>query len=223
MLPSLPRRAIVELLGTFILVFTGTGAVVVNDATGAITHPGIALTFGLVVLALIYTIGDLSGCHINPAVTLGFVAARRFTINEALHYIPAQFLGAVAASVLLALLFPANQKLGGTFPNGPEWRSFILEVFLTWFLMLAVLCISTGSKEKGITAGIAIGSIIALEALFAGPICGASMNPARSFGPALVSGELAKYPIYLAAPVLGALLAVPTFALIQNPRSEPSA
>ncbi len=218
----LRRRFLAELVGTFILVVCGCGACVVNDQTAALTHPGIALVWGLVVLALVYALGDLSGCHINPAVTLGFALARRFPWKEVLPYIAAQVGGAVAAAELLHLLFPSDAKLGATVPSGHEVQSFVLEVFLTWFLMLAVLCVSTGAKEKGITAGIAVGAIIGLEAMFAGPICGASMNPARSLAPAAVSGHLEFVWIYLLAPPLGAALAVPTYHLIRPEPETPS-
>jgi aquaporin Z len=203
------KRACAELLGTFALVFAGTGAIVVNQVSGgAITHVGIALTFGLVVLAMIYTLGDVSGAHFNPAVTLGFWAARRLPGRDVLVYIPSQVLGALAASGLLRWLFPENAQLGATQPAGSELQSFILETVLTFLLMLTILNVSTGAKEKGITAGIAVGAVIVLEAMFAGPICGASMNPARSLAPALVTGRLAHLWIYLIAPPLGAVLAI---------------
>ena len=200
-----------ECLGTFGLVFAGTGAVVIDGITGgAVTHVGVALTFGLVVLAMIYTFGDISGAHLNPAVTLGFWAARRMSAREVLPYIIAQLAGALTASGMLRILFPQSQLLGATLPAGPELQSFLLEIILTFFLMLTILNVSTGAKEKGITAGIAVGSVIGLEAMFAGPISGASMNPARSLAPALISGHLEHLWIYLAAPILGACLA--TFA-----------
>jgi aquaporin NIP len=209
------KRLVAELFGTFFLVFAGTGAVVVNDVRGGpITHVGIALTFGLVVLALIYAFGEVSGAHFNPAVTLGFTAAGRFPARDVPGYLAAQTTGALAASGLLRILFPAHAALGATLPAGSAIQSFLLEVVLTWFLMLVVLRISTGAKEKGITAGIAVGAVIGLEAMFAGPICGASMNPARSLAPALVSGNLGSLWIYLTAPVLGALLAVPSDRLL---------
>ena len=212
------RKLLSEFIGTFALVFAGTGAIVINHASGgAITHPGIALTFGLIVLAMIYTFGDVSGAHFNPAVTTAFAAARRLPWREVPGYIAAQVLGAFAASGLLRFLFPADDKLGATLPAGPAMQSFILEVVLTFLLMLVILSVSTGSKEKGITAGIAIGAVIALEAMFAGPISGASMNPARSIAPAVVSGHLEHLWLYLAGPLLGALLATPTCALIRGP------
>jgi aquaporin Z len=203
------KRFIAEILGTFSLVFAGTGAIVIDEAAnGAVTHVGIALTFGLVVLAMIYTFGDISGAHLNPAVTVGFWAARRLPGRTVLPYVASQIIGAVLASSALRLLFPQDKLLGATLPAGSELQSFVLEVILTFLLMLTILSVSTGAKEKGITAGIAVGSVIALEALFAGPICGASMNPARSLSPALVSGHFEHLWLYLIAPVLGACAAM---------------
>ena len=210
LLNLLMKKLFAELLGTFTLVFAGTGAIVINAAShGAITHAGIALTFGLVVLAMIHTFGDVSGAHLNPAVTLAFAAARRFAWREVPGYLGAQIAGALAASLLLHILFPEDVTLGATMPAGSDVQSFVLELVLTAILMLTILSISTGAKEKGITAGITIGGVIALEAMFAGPVCGASMNPARSLAPALVSGHFEHLWLYLAAPVLGAFLAVP--------------
>ena len=204
------NKLLSELLGTFTLVFAGTGAIVINDVSGGVIgHAGIALTFGLVVMAMIYTFGEVSGAHLNPAVTLGFAVAGRFEWKNVPGYVLAQIIGAVAASGVVHWLFPAHEKLGATFPAGSAMQSVVLELILTAILMLVILRISTGAKEKGITAGIAIGGVIALEAMFAGPICGASMNPVRSLAPALVSGHLEHLWIYLAAPTLGALLAVP--------------
>ena len=206
-----------EFLGTFALVFAGTGAIIINqESQGAISHVGIALTFGLVVLSMIYTFGDISGAHLNPAVTLGFVTSRRFPLFCAGPYILAQLFGAIAASGILKFLFRKNETLGATIPAGSPLQSFVLEFILTFFLMLVILSVSTGAKEKGITAGIAVGAVIALEALFAGPICGASMNPARSIGPALLSGHLEHLWIYLVATTLGAVLATPVCCAVRG-------
>lgn len=203
------KKLLSEGIGTFALVFAGTGAIVINDASGGtVTHVGVALTFGLVVLAMIYTLGEISGAHLNPAVTLGFFLARRFPAREMGPYVASQCLGALAASMALHWLFPAHRTLGATIPAGAAVQSFVLEVILTALLMFVILGVSTGAREKGITAGIAIGAVIALEALFAGPVCGASMNPARSLAPALVSGQTGSLWIYLLAPVLGAAAAV---------------
>lgn len=215
------RKALAEFLGTFFLVFAGTGAIVINQQSGGVIgHAGIALTFGLVVLAMIHTFGDISGAHLNPAVTLGFAAARRFPWREVPTYLAAQFAGAFSASGLLKFLFPAPGTLGATLPAGTVSQSFILEIVLTAALMLVILNVSTGAKEKGITAGIAIGATVALEAMFAGPVSGASMNPARSLAPAIVSGHLQHLWLYPAATVLGALLAVPLSHALRGPQSH---
>src|SRR5436853_4666699 len=212
------RKWIAEFIGTFALVFAGTGAIVINDIShGAITHAGIALTFGLVVLAMVYTVGDISGAHLNPAVTLGFWTAKRLPGCEVSPFILGQVTGALIASGILRLLFPQSKLLGATMPAGSEMQSFVLEVILTFFLMLVILSVSTGAKEKGITAGIAVGAVIGLEAMFAGAICGASMNPARSVAPALVSMHLDHLWLYLIAPPLGAVAAMFACRCIREP------
>jgi aquaporin NIP len=203
------KRLVAEIFGTFVLVFAGTGAIIVNEVShGAVTHVGISLTFGLIVLALVYAIGDVSGAHINPAVTLGFFVARKFAGRDVIPYIVSQCAGAIVASLVWRLLFPEQSNLGATVPAGSAVQSLVLEILLTLILMFVVLSVSTGAKEKGIMAGVAVGAVIALEAMFAGPICGASMNPARSLGPALVALNLNDLWIYLVAPPLGAILAV---------------
>ncbi|MFN9196743.1 MAG: aquaporin, partial [Planctomycetaceae bacterium] len=199
-------------------VFCGTGAIVINEVQGgAITHVGIAFTFGLIVLALIYALGDISGCHLNPAVTTGFWLAGRFPAAQVGPYLGSQCAGALLASGTLRLLFPTATTLGATLPAGPGWQSFVLELILTFLLMVVILCVSTGAKEKGIMAGVAVGAVIALEAMFAGPVCGASMNPARSLAPAVVSGRIAELWIYLVAPVAGAALGVALFQQLAPP------
>ena len=203
------KKLLAEFIGTFALVFAGTGAIVIDEVSGgAVTHVGIALTFGLIVVAMIYTLGDISGAHINPAVTIGFWFSGRFAGRDVLPYFASQCAGAFGASAILRLLFPQSVLLGTTLPGGPPWQSFVLEFILTAVLMFVILAVSMGAREKGITAGIVVGSVIALEAMFAGPICGASMNPARSLAPAVVSTHLQNLWIYLAAPVAGALAGI---------------
>lgn len=198
-----------EAVGTYALVLAGTGAIIINDLYGgALGHLGIALTFGMVVMAMIYALGEVSGAHFNPAVTLGFVAAKRMPLSQAPIFISAQLTGALLASASLWALLPEHPTMGATIPSGSDGQSFGFEVILTAILMFVILCVSTGAKEKGISAGAAIGATVGLEALFAGPVTGASMNPARSIAPALFSGELASLWLYIAAPILGALIAV---------------
>jgi len=198
-----------EAIGTFCLVFAGTGALVVNAQTGgSVTHVGVCLVFGLVVAALLAALGDVSGAHFNPAVTLGFRAAKRFEARLVWPYIGAQIAGALSASLVLRALFPLARDLGATIPSGSSAQSFVLEILLTAILMFVILGVSSGAAEKGLTAGLSIGAVVALEALFAGPICGASMNPARSLAPALVAWQLGALWIYLLAPVVGAGLGV---------------
>lgn len=221
------RPLAAEGFGTFCLVFAGTGAVVVDDVHGgAVTHVGVALTFGLVVLAMIYTLGDVSGCHLNPAVTLGFCAAGRFERARVLPYVLAQCAGAVLASLALRALFPAHARLGATLPADTALQAWVVEFILTLILMVVILSVSTGAKEKGVSAGVAVGAVIALEALFAGPVSGASMNPVRSLAPAIVAGRLEYLWVYLTAPVAGALAAVLVCGVIHGPdgccRPEPA-
>lgn len=211
------RKYYAEVIGTFALVFCGTGAIIINQETsGAISHAGIAITFGLVGMVMIYALGPISGAHLNPAVTIAFSVAKRFPAKQILPYIFSQGTGAVLASVVLKHLFTRNQFLGATLPRGSELQSFVLEAILTFFLMLVIIQVATGSKEQGMFAGLAIGSTVLLEAMFAGPICGASMNPVRSFSPAIVSGHLEHLWIYLTAPVFGAVLAVFVWNILRS-------
>ncbi len=211
------KKLLAEFLGTYALVFAGTGAIVINQHTnGVITHAGIAITFGLVVMSMIYAFGNLSGAHLNPAVSIAFTLSGRFEAKQLLPYISSQLTGALAASLTLRLLFPANELLGATMPSGSEMQSFVLEFILTFFLMLVIFNVAHGSKEQGMMAGVAIGGIVALEAMFAGPICGASMNPVRSLGPAVVSMHLEHIWIYVAAPIAGAALSVPVFGYLKK-------
>jgi len=210
------RKYVAELLGTFIMVFCGTGAMVIDQQSGgAVTHVGVAITWGLVVMSLIYALGEVSGAHMNPAVSIAFTIAGRFDRKQLLPYIISQLAGALLASLALRLLFPANDLLGATLPAGSAIQSFVLELLLTFFLMLVVLNVATGSKEQGLFAGISIGSVVGLEAMFAGPVCGASMNPARSIAPALVSGHLDHLWVYIIAPIVGAAIAVPLWKYLK--------
>jgi len=217
---SILQKPFAEALGTFALIFCGTGAIIINqESGGAITHMGIAITFGLIVMAMIYSLGEVSGAHLNPAVTLAFWVAGRFPARSIPPFLIGQMIGALLASGLLRLLFPANALLGTTLPAGSEMQSFVLEIVLSFLLMLVILQVSQGSKETGWFAGLAIGGIVLLEAMFAGPICGASMNPIRSLAPAVVSGHLEHLWLYLTAPILGAVLAVPCRHILRTPSS----
>ena len=214
---SMTKRMIAEAIGTFALVFCGTGAIVINEFTGGtVTHPGIAVTFGLIVMGMIYAFGDISGAHINPAVTIAFAYAKKFPWKEVPLYVVAQLIGAMAASGLLFYLFPENELLGTTLPQIGVLKVFIFEILLSFFLMVVIINVSTGSKEIGVIAGIAIGGVVLLEALFAGPITGASMNPARSIAPALVSGNLQHLWLYITAPIIGCILAVMSCKLVKD-------
>jgi aquaporin Z len=212
------RKYLAEFLGTFAMVFCGTGAIVINqESNGAITHLGIAITFGLIVMVMIYALGSISGAHFNPAVTLAFHISGSFERKEILPYAASQLCGAIAASGLLHFLFPANAMLGATMPAGSEIQAFVFEMLLSFFLMLVIIHVARGSKEQGMFAGLAIGATVLLEALFAGPVCGASMNPWRSLAPALVSGHTEHIWIYLTAPFLGAGLAVLNYKFLNTP------
>jgi MIP family channel proteins len=209
---------IAEVIGTFALVLFGCSAIVVDSLyNGVVGHVGIALVFGLIVMAMIYSVGNISGANLNPAVTIGFVAAGRMKIKKAVLYITAQFVGAILAALVIKAAFPSSLILGETLPSVHLISAFIIETVLTFFLMFVILNVSTGHMEKGIMAGVAIGGTVALEAIVGGPLTGASMNPARSLGPALVNLNLTHLWIYIAAPILGALLASPLCRVIQGP------
>jgi aquaporin Z len=200
-----------EFIGTFAMVFCGTAAMAVNETTGEIDHEGIAITWGLIVMAMIYTFGSQSGAHFNPAVTTAFALAKRFDWKKVPYYIITQTTAAATASIAVKAIIPKSEILGATIPTIPHASAFWLEFLLSFFLMVVILHISTGSKETGPVAGLAIGSVILLEAMFAGPLTNASMNPARSFGPALIGNHWEPMWLYLTAPFAGMALAVVLF------------
>lgn len=211
------RRYVSELIGTFALVFVGTGAMIVNDTRdGVITHVGIAIAFGLIIMVMIYAVGEISGAHFNPAVTVAFWVTGRFPQSEIAPYIGSQVLGASLASVALSYLLPPHPTLGATVPTIAAPQAFVMEIILTFFLMFVISHVALGSKEQGLMAGLAIGGTVSLCAMWAGPVTGASMNPARSLAPALVSGTFAGLWIYLTAPFVGAVLAALTWKWLKE-------
>jgi aquaporin NIP len=216
--PDLRRRAGAEAFGAFALVFAGCGAIVTDTVhAGALGAVGISLVFGLVIMAMIYATGHLSGAHLNPAVTLAFALTRHFPRREALAYIGAQVLGALAAAALLLAVWPSQPAaLGTTLPSVGSGSALVYEAALTAFLMFVIMAVATDTRAVGAGAAIAIGGTVGLDALFGGPITGASMNPARSIGPALVSGELHDLWIYIVAPIAGAALGALTYQLVRG-------
>ncbi len=211
------KNYIAEFIGTFAMIFCGTGAMTINEVTGgSVTHVGIGITWGLIVMAMIYAFGEISGAHFNPAVSIAFAYAKKFSWKEVPKYILFQVTGAFTASLLLMWLFPKSELLGATIPTVDVWRAFVLELILTFFLMVVIINVSTGSKEVGMMAGIAIGSVVLLEAIFAGPITNASMNPARSLAPNIVSGNIKGLWLYILAPIIGALLAVVSCKFVKH-------
>lgn len=206
------KKLISEFLGTFTLVFCGTGAIVLNQESGGqITNMGVALSFGLSVTLMILVFGKISGAHLNPAVSMAFALKKSITPRLLILYIASQVAGGLLASYIIHQAYPSNLFLGTTLPSGAPWISAILELFLTFILVMVILKMATGYKEKSTLGALLIGLTVMLEAFFAGPICGASMNPARSIAPALISGQLQYLWIYLLAPSLGALLAAGSF------------
>ena len=214
---ALLRRCGAEFVGTFALVFAGAGAIVINaQESNVITHIGIAATFGLVIMVMIYAVGHISGAHFNPAVTLAFASARHFPAREVVPYWIAQFGAAIAAASVLRMMFGNVAELGSTQPSGSMLQSFWLEIILTFGLMFVIVSVATDTRAVGQAAAIAIGGTVGLAAMFGGPISGASMNTARSLGPALVSGEFSALWIYILAPPIGAVLGALTYGVIRG-------
>ncbi len=211
-------KYLAEIIGTFVLVFCGTGSIIFNQLSGgeAIGHLGISIVTGLTVAAMIYTVGDISGAHLNPIVTIAFYLAKEFPAKQILPYLLAQGIGAGLASLSLKIMFPTAGTLGETIPSVSDNSAFVLEVILAFILVFVVLHVAKGSKEQGMFAGIAIGSTVMLEVLFAGPICGASMNPIRSIVPALISGKIQHQWVYLTAPFVGAVIAVYSWKILKR-------
>jgi len=223
--PNLPRRCAAEGLAAFALVFAGCGAIV-TDATGdgALGTVGVALVFGLVVMAMIYATGHLSGAHINPAVTIAFTLTRHFPGRDAIAYIAAQLVGATIAALVLLWAWPeAPADLGATVPSIEVGTALLYEALMTAMLMFVIISVATDTRAVGAGAAIAIGGTVALDAIFGGPLTGASMNPARSFGPAVASGTWTDFWIYLVGPIAGALLGALAYQLVRTPETPPGA
>ena len=213
------RVFVAELVGTFALVFAGCGAVMVDAKTHALGHVGVALTFGLAIMAMIYALGHVSGAHFNAAVTFAFALSRHFPWKRALAYWAAQFLGALAAAALLRGSLGDIAHVGATLPSGSLGQSFLWELVMSFFLMFVIMAVATDTRAVGEAAAIAVGGTIGLDAMFGGPISGASMNPMRSLAPAFVSGDLHALWLYIAAPVLGTSLGALTYRFVRGEAS----
>lgn len=222
--PGLARRALAEGLAAFALVFAGCGAIVANEVYGgALGAVGVALVFGLIIMVMVYATGHLSGAHINPAVTVAFTLTRHFPARDAIAYVAAQLLGAtIAALLLLAVWTEQPAELGVTLPTVSAGSALVYELVLTAFLMFVIMAVATDTRAVGAAAAIAIGGTVGLDALFGGPVTGASMNPARSLGPALASGEWSDFWIYLAGPIAGAAIGALAYQLVRGQPEPPA-
>jgi len=209
---TLKDRLFAEFIGTFALVFCGVGAIAVDQIFGGLGNMGIAFVFGIVVMTMIYALGDISGAHFNPAVSFGFFLSKRFPMKEFFVYSIVQIMAAILAVACLRLLLhevaSSTTNFGLTQSSIGIWQGFFMEVIITFFLMFVILRVATGAKEKGMMAGLAIGATVALAAAFAGPLTNASMNPARSIGPAIMAVNFTQLWLFCLAPMLGAALAV---------------
>lgn len=215
-LNSFYKPCIAEFIGTFTLVFAGTGAIIVDKLTGVIGHVGVSFTFGLIIMCMVYSVGHISGAHFNPAVTIAFVAIKRFPPLQAIPYILSQLSGGLLASMLLKMVFGNVGKLGTTLPIGGLLPSFVMEIVLTFFLVFVIIAVATDECAPCVMCGLAIGMTVAFCSLFGGPISGASMNPARSFGPAVINGELSYLWLYIIAPILGGLAGAKAYNLVRG-------
>jgi aquaporin NIP len=214
--PTLLRSLVAESVGTFALVFAGAGAVMVDAKTHQLGHVGVAITFGLVIMTMIYAIGHISGAHFNGAVTFAFAVTRHFPWSRAVAYWCAQLAGALAAAAILRGTLGNIADVGATFPSGSEAQSFLWELIMTAFLMFVIMAVATDTRAVGEAAAIAIGATIGFDAMFGGPISGASMNPMRSLGPGIVSGDLHAIWIYLTAPVVGAAIGAGVYQFLRG-------
>jgi len=200
------RALVAELIGTFALVFAGAGAIMVDDKTRELGHVGVAIAFGLVIMVMIYAVGHVSGAHFNPAVSFAFALTRHFSWARMLGYWAAQVSGALIAAAILRGSLGDRANVGATLPAGSQAQAFLWEAILTFFLMFVIMSVATDTRAVGEAAAIAIGGTVGLDAMFGGPVTGASMNPARSLGPALVSGDLHALWLYIVAPLVGAAI-----------------
>jgi MIP family channel proteins len=214
------RALVAEAIGTFALVFAGCGAIMVDAKTHQLGHVGVAITFGLVILFGIYAVGHISGAHFNPGVTFAFALSRHFPWPRALGYWGAQLTGALAAAALLRASLGNVADVGATLPSGSQGLSFLWELVLTFFLMFVIMAVATDTRAVGEAAAIAVGGTVLLDAMFGGPISGASMNPARSIGPALVSGNLHALWLYIVAPICGASLAALAYRFVRGEHAD---
>jgi aquaporin NIP len=220
--PTLARALVAELIGTFALVFAGAGAVMVDAKTHALGHVGVAFTFGLVIMAMIYAVGHISGAHFNAAVTFAFAVSRHFPWPRAFAYWCAQFLGALIAATLLRGSLGSIAHVGATLPSGSQGQAFLWELVLSFFLMFVITAVATDTRAVGEAAAIAIGGTIGLDAMFGGPISGASMNPMRSLGPALVSGDVHALWLYILAPIAGTSLGALAYQFVRGEQPRPA-
>jgi len=218
-LPLAPAL-VAEAIGAFALVFAGCGAIMVDAKTGALGHIGVAISFGLVIMVMIYAVGHVSGAHFNPAVTFSFALARHFPRRQIVPYWAAQLLGAVIAAAILRGSLGDVAYVGATYPSGSDGQAFLWEAVLSFFLMFVIMAVATDARAVGEAAAIAIGGTVGLDAMFGGPVTGASMNPARSLGPGIVAGDVHAIWIYLLAPILGASVAALTYAFVRGERIQ---